>query len=252
VAARFESLETCPDDLLLFMHHVPYTHQLHSGKTVIQHFYDAHYQGAEDAATLAGEWQTLKGCIDEQRFNEVFGRLEYQAGHAQVWRDSICRWFHKKSGIDDIEGRVGHYPHRLEAEDQELEGYSFVKVEPWEAASGRGAAQLPAGVERGTLRFSWNTNGEYDLRVQYFDEDDGVSKFRLFVNDREIDHWQADNHVPTPSITPNAHTSIRRTIPHVHLNKGDEIKLEGTADAGERSAVDYFEVIPIRSAAHEP
>ena len=27
---------TCPDDLLLFMHHVPYTHVLHCGNTVIQ------------------------------------------------------------------------------------------------------------------------------------------------------------------------------------------------------------------------
>ena len=45
VAAGFESLATCPDEELLFMHHVPYTHVLHSGKTVIQHIYDSHYQG---------------------------------------------------------------------------------------------------------------------------------------------------------------------------------------------------------------
>jgi len=37
-AASFESLGTCPDNLLLFMHHVPYTHKLQSGKTVIQNF----------------------------------------------------------------------------------------------------------------------------------------------------------------------------------------------------------------------
>ena len=43
----YESLETCPDDLLLFMHHVPYTHKLQSGKTVIQYIYDSHYEGAE-------------------------------------------------------------------------------------------------------------------------------------------------------------------------------------------------------------
>ena len=50
VARMFESLKTCPDDLLLFMHHVPYTHRLHSGKTVIQYLYDSHYEGAEAAA----------------------------------------------------------------------------------------------------------------------------------------------------------------------------------------------------------
>ena len=46
----YESLGTCPDDLLLFLHHVPYTYVLHSGKTVIQYLYDSHYEGAEAAA----------------------------------------------------------------------------------------------------------------------------------------------------------------------------------------------------------
>src|SRR5215471_15533365 len=41
VAEQYESLPATPDDLLLFFHHVPYTFVLHSGKTVIQHIYDA-------------------------------------------------------------------------------------------------------------------------------------------------------------------------------------------------------------------
>ena len=52
VAAMYESVDTTPDELLLFMHHVPYTHVLKSGKTVIQHIYDDHYQGADEAAAL--------------------------------------------------------------------------------------------------------------------------------------------------------------------------------------------------------
>ena len=57
VARVYESLATCPDDLLLFMHHVPYTHVLHSGKTVIQHIYDIHYQGAAAAAGFEQRWR---------------------------------------------------------------------------------------------------------------------------------------------------------------------------------------------------
>lgn len=91
VAKEFETLSTCPDDLLLFMHHVPYTHKLHNGKTVIQHFYDAHYQGVVDAERLVDQWKELKGKIDDERYEAVLKRLEFQAGHAQVWRDSICR-----------------------------------------------------------------------------------------------------------------------------------------------------------------
>jgi alpha-glucuronidase len=67
VAQRFETLESCPDELLLFMHHVPYTHALKSGKTVIQHIYDSHYEGASDAAGLEDRWKSLKGGVDAGR-----------------------------------------------------------------------------------------------------------------------------------------------------------------------------------------
>src|SRR5215831_1880709 len=116
VARVYESLESCPDELLLFMHHVPYTYILHSGKSVIQHIYDAHYEGASRAEGFVGQWQSLRGKIDEQRYREVLERLNYQSGHAEVWRDAICTWFLHESGIPDAKGRVGNYPGRVEAE----------------------------------------------------------------------------------------------------------------------------------------
>src|ERR1035437_2534730 len=64
IARIFESLATCPDDLLLFFHHVPYTHKLHSGQTVIQSIYDSHYEGAAQAAQFVRDWATLEGSID--------------------------------------------------------------------------------------------------------------------------------------------------------------------------------------------
>src|SRR5277367_3038139 len=77
VANMYESLATCPDELLLFMHHVPYTHPLHSGKTVIQHIYDAHYDGAASAGNLVTEWQRLKGLVDDARYEKVLALTEY-------------------------------------------------------------------------------------------------------------------------------------------------------------------------------
>jgi alpha-glucuronidase len=52
VAAVYGNISTTPDNLLLWFHHVNYTHRLHSGETVIQHFYDAHYTGAETAQSF--------------------------------------------------------------------------------------------------------------------------------------------------------------------------------------------------------
>ncbi len=80
VARRFESLETCPDDLLLFFHHVPYGYRLHSGKTVIQSIYDSHYAGADAVEQYVGKWKSLRGLIDEQRYGQVLAQLQYQAG----------------------------------------------------------------------------------------------------------------------------------------------------------------------------
>src|SRR5947207_9713845 len=101
-------------------HHVPYTYALHSGKTVVQHIYDSHYQGAQAAADYVREWQTLRGHVDDQRYTAVLTRLEYQAGHAIVWRDAICNWFLRTSGVTDALRRVGHHPDRCEAEDMQL------------------------------------------------------------------------------------------------------------------------------------
>jgi hypothetical protein len=113
VQQLYETLGRCPDELLLFMHHVPYTYVLHSGKTVIQHIYDSHYEGAEKAAELVRQWKTLAGRIDEDRYSDVQRRLEYQAGHAIVWRDAVNNWFFHISGIADEKGRVGNDPDRL-------------------------------------------------------------------------------------------------------------------------------------------
>jgi len=106
VAAEYESLQTCPDNLLLFFHHVPYTYVLHSGKTVIQTIYDSHYDGAEEAQTFPIRWEELRGHIDDERYQAVLARLEGQAAHAVVWRDAINDWFFKLSGIPDSKGRV--------------------------------------------------------------------------------------------------------------------------------------------------
>lgn len=105
-ALIYEDPAQCPDELLLFFHHMPYTHQLQSGKTIIQHIYDTHFSGAEQATELVRKWKQLQGKIDEVRFRQVLGRLEEQAEHAKEWRDQINTYFYRKSGIADEQGRV--------------------------------------------------------------------------------------------------------------------------------------------------
>ena len=102
----YESLANCPDNLLLFFHHVPYTYVLHSGKTVIQHIYDSHYEGADRARDFVVQWKALQGHIDDELYRDILARFEYQAGEAVVWRDAICDWIYHLSGIPDQKHRV--------------------------------------------------------------------------------------------------------------------------------------------------
>ncbi|KAG9194739.1 alpha-glucuronidase [Alternaria panax] len=81
VAQIYEDIESTPDNLLLWFHHVPYTHRMKSNKTVIQHFYDAHYEGAATAQEFVGQWESLKGKIDDERHEHVLFRQIFQAGH---------------------------------------------------------------------------------------------------------------------------------------------------------------------------
>jgi len=108
VQRMYESVAACPDDLVLFFQHVPWTFVLHSGKTVIQHIYDSHYQGVERARDFIARWQSLTGHIDEDRYRDILSRFEFQAGEAIKWRDVICGWAYHTSGIADQKGRVGH------------------------------------------------------------------------------------------------------------------------------------------------
>jgi alpha-glucuronidase len=242
VAAMYESLATCPDALLLFMHHVPYTHKLHSGKTVIQYIYDSHYEGAEAAAGLVKQWQTLKGHVDDERYNEVLKRQIYQAGHAIVWRDAICEWFLRTSGIPDDKGRAGHHSNRIEAESMQLDGYGPIDVTPWETASGGKAVacERPSGC---SATFTYGqAAGSYGLATQYFDTNNGTARFRLLVNGKLVDSWAADNDLPSAKM--NGHTSTRHTTPGVALRSGDIVRIEGITDGGDQTGIDYVEVEP--------
>ena len=107
VQKLYEPLAACPDNLLLFFHHVPYTYVLHSGKTVVQHVYDSHYEGAEQAAGFITQWKKLEGHVDDASYRDILARFEYQATQAAVWRDAICSWIYRMSGIPDQKGRVG-------------------------------------------------------------------------------------------------------------------------------------------------
>jgi alpha-glucuronidase len=260
VAKIYESTATTPDNLLLFFHHVPYTYKLSNGKTVIQYLYDAHYQGAEQAAQFITDWKTLQGRIDSGLYSDVLSRLQYQAGHAIVWRDAVVQYFLKLSGIPDAQGRAGHYPNRLEAEDARLSGYKVIAVNPWEDASGGKAVSCdqpvqlkPESNSKPSCLAEWTWTGRpdglYDIAVQYFDLHPGKAAFDLETNGAVISgangrEWSADKVLP--SSRPDGDNSTRHTLFGVQLKQGDVIAVRGIPDGSDPAALDYIEVIPAK------
>jgi alpha-glucuronidase len=251
VANIYENVATTPDDLLLFFHHVPYAYKLHDGKTVIQYLYDSHYEGAATAAQFVREWESLKGRIDPALYENMLPRLEYQAGHAIVWRDAVVQYFLKLSGIPDEHGRAGNYPNRLEAEDAKLTGYQVVDIKPWEDAS-RGKAisctQGPQGGAQRSCSAEWVYNGaagNYDIAIQYFDLQGGIAKFTLTVNGQSAGpeaNWSADASLPNRHL--HGDNSTRHIVPNVELKPGDAIRIEGIPDGPDSAALDYIELSP--------
>ncbi|WP_307815947.1 hypothetical protein [Myceligenerans indicum] len=111
-ASVYESAETCPDELLLFFHHVPYTHVLHSGKTVIQHIYDTHFEGVQRVEGFVAAWESVRRTVSDdgapRLADRVTERLAEQLRSSIEWRDQINTYFFRKSGVPDAHGRTIH------------------------------------------------------------------------------------------------------------------------------------------------
>ncbi|KAI1821619.1 glycoside hydrolase superfamily [Xylaria intraflava] len=248
IAAMYEKIETTPDDLLLWFHHVPYTHVLKSGKTVMQHFYDAHYDGAETAASFPAQWSSLEGLIDKQRFDEMLFRLEYQAGHAIVWRDSVVQFYANISGIADEAGRVWNHPWRVEAEDMTLHGYHVTATNPFEASSGLQVVQTNDNSTAASVETKLDyPAGTYDLAVAYYDLYEGEASYKVYLNDRCLGTWVGDlEHKLGYTLTRgiDAHSATRVTFRGVHIEKGDVVRIETQPNGRETAPLDYIAVLP--------
>lgn len=101
----YGDLDKCPEELLLFFHHVPYTHMLKTGKTLIQHIYDTHFEGVQEVETMQKNWNAIKGKIPDRVFSCVAERFERQLVNAREWRDRVNTYFYRKCGIGDEKGR---------------------------------------------------------------------------------------------------------------------------------------------------
>lgn len=115
VRQQFDKLENCPENLLLWFHHVPWTYKLKNGQTLWNAICDQYYRGTDAVKQMQKQWQGLKGSIDDQRFDHVSQLLQIQVNESVWWRNACLLYFQQFSKMP--------IPEKYEKPDKTLEYY---------------------------------------------------------------------------------------------------------------------------------
>jgi alpha-glucuronidase len=94
---RWNDPATCPENLLLWFHRLPWDYRLGSGVMLWDAIVRHYTKGAEEARLMEGRWTALRGKVDDERFQAVLGKLRQQTADAAAWRDKILRYFQQFS-----------------------------------------------------------------------------------------------------------------------------------------------------------
>jgi alpha-glucuronidase len=93
VQKRFGDVARCPEQLLLWFHHVAWNAPLESGRTLWQELCAKYQRGVESVRSFQRTWQALEGLVDRARFLHVRSLLTIQEKEARWWRDACLLYF---------------------------------------------------------------------------------------------------------------------------------------------------------------
>ena len=85
---------TCPEEYLLWFHHIAWNQKMKSGRTLINELDYRYQQGVNEVIDFIGIWQQAKPYIDQQRWQEVNDRLTTQLVDAREWQ-RVCMDYYK-------------------------------------------------------------------------------------------------------------------------------------------------------------
>jgi alpha-glucuronidase len=106
LSAQFNDVKTCPEELLLFFHRLPYDFRLKCGRTLIQYIYDTHFEGVEAVKGFINTWNSLQSLLPPCAYQSVSDRLTQQLLNSREWRDVINTYFHRLTSTPDKHNRA--------------------------------------------------------------------------------------------------------------------------------------------------
>ena len=109
----YNDINTCPENLLAWFHHVPWDHKMKSGRTFWDELCHKYDDGVHEARHFLVVWDAMKPYVDSQRFDEVQRKLRIQARDAEWWRDACLLYFQTFSNRP-IPSDMEHPVHNLD------------------------------------------------------------------------------------------------------------------------------------------
>jgi alpha-glucuronidase len=106
LASQLNNLATCPENLLLWFHHVPWNYIMKSGRSLWNEMCYHYNHGVQQVNQFQQTWNKVQPYVDAERFTEVQHKLNLQAANAQLWKDACLLYFQQYSKMSfpaDIE-----------------------------------------------------------------------------------------------------------------------------------------------------
>ena len=90
---EYNDLSTCPENLILWFHHVPWDYRMKNGFTMWDELCYKYDSGLKEVRDFQKIWDKAEKYVDTQRFKEVQSKLRIQAHDAVWWKDACLLYF---------------------------------------------------------------------------------------------------------------------------------------------------------------
>jgi len=95
--STLNNISTCPEEYLLWFHHVPWSYRLKNGRDLWTEMCYRYDSGVHDVRKFQRTWDKTEGLIDNERFIAVQSKLRTQIRDAQIWKDGCLLYFQQFS-----------------------------------------------------------------------------------------------------------------------------------------------------------
>ncbi|MEO1401694.1 MAG: hypothetical protein AAFV72_10675 [Cyanobacteria bacterium J06635_1] len=196
--------------------------------------------------------------VGKIRLKKAAAKYSEQQIRDAITVDNMVNYVADGRGIEVVEedttanqSGIANGEMRIQAEDMRLTG--AYRTEGVKFASGKEVIGFRGGArdEIGTAAFKFKgTTGKYDVKIGYYDENDGTGMLKVEKGNKQIDAFELDQQLP--SNLPNEKTFTTRTISGVDIKRGELFKIHGFENANEHARVDYVEFVKSGNGAPAP